>query len=543
MKVKYKLPLVVVLLSVLPILAVSFVAIYLIDDTAKRDFSMIIKNQSRASVKHVTDFYTEQKNAIHYVSQIDIYKAFVIADMKRDKQVQDSLYPQVKRFQVLSKTNNDAVNQSYILNLSGLVLVCSNDYEEGISMADIPAFSRCVDSKDIAFEIVNKSENKYFFIFAPILDYKEEVLGVLVREVNMDYINRYIKDLKVGTSGYQYILDNNGNTLSHYYSNRLLPENTPNSRLEEFFDLSNNIKDDTLSHPSGFFSYTIEGRQMIAYYEQIPSIKWVVVSAVPYKELTQSTTAMRYALLLSATLVIIVASFAGLKIALFFTSSLGSIIKRVMLIANGHFDVDTPPKTHDEFDILHENITTMAYKLRTSYKKLSDSAKTDALTGLFNRNALYEVMDNNFHNKKSQAAMLIDLDGFKSVNDTLGHDYGDDVLISVANVLRNYESSDVIVSRLGGDEFFVYVINFDNKDEVVNIAKNLLHSICNIKLAMGKPIDISASVGVAFVDDSDHDKSSLIKKADLAMYEIKKNGKSNVLVFDSDKTQKTTCYY
>ena len=128
--------------------------------------------------------------------------------------------------------------------------------------------------------------------------------------------------------------------------------------------------------------------------------------------------------------------------------------------------------------------------------------------------------------------MLLDLDGFKNVNDSYGHDFGDAVLVSVANILKSFQDKHIYQARLGGDEFLIFISHFDKPDMVECLGQKIFEEISNIKTAIGKPISISVSIGIAFSDENDFDKQNLIKKADLAMYKVKRNGKSGVLVFN-----------
>ncbi|MEA4875683.1 GGDEF domain-containing protein [Anaerorhabdus sp.] len=176
----------------------------------------------------------------------------------------------------------------------------------------------------------------------------------------------------------------------------------------------------------------------------------------------------------------------------------------------------------------------MTDNLSQSYQRLEESAKTDILTLLPNRNAIYSVMDNLFNTQENQACILLDLDGFKNVNDCFGHDHGDDVLISVAKVLRSEVKENVYISRLGGDEFLIFISKYESKEEVFSLANAILEKVNNISVALDKSIYISASLGIAFIDDKDENKSRLIKKADLAMYSVKSKSKSGVEVYQGN---------
>ncbi|MEG2329677.1 sensor domain-containing diguanylate cyclase, partial [Anaerorhabdus sp.] len=286
----------------------------------------------------------------------------------------------------------------------------------------------------------------------------------LIQKINLNYINHYIKELKIGTLGYLYVLDYNGNTLSHYYDDRvqLAPKNE--DRVDNLLKLINQIKDNTLTSESDFFDYKIHDRSIHAYYDTIPSTGWVVVSAIPYTEIYAKSSQLLFYLFTTACVIIIVSLSIGLMAVKHIINPLQYISERIKNIASGDFSQRCVYSGKDEFKSVCENVNQMTDNLSQSYQRLEESAKTDILTLLPNRNAIYSVMDNLFNTQENQACILLDLDGFKNVNDCFGHDHGDDVLISVAKVLRSEVKENVYISRLGGDEFLIFISKYESKE-------------------------------------------------------------------------------
>ena len=175
-------------------------------------------------------------------------------------------------------------------------------------------------------------------------------------------------------------------------------------------------------------------------------------------------------------------------------------------------------------------------KLHTLNQELYESAYFDKLTKLPNRANFFDRYDECFsfvsRKDKSFAVMYIDLDGFKYVNDTYGHDSGDIVLITFANrttkILREHD----LLARLGGDEFVVIVQDFNNRKDLENIAKKIMKSTNEpISLNENNQANISASIGIAIYPDDSKNKKELLKFADISMYKVKESGKSNYLFF------------
>lgn len=159
---------------------------------------------------------------------------------------------------------------------------------------------------------------------------------------------------------------------------------------------------------------------------------------------------------------------------------------------------------------------------------LEVNAKTDSLTGLMNRTAFLEVLEKQVGSRSnfSQLCVLfIDLDGFKAVNDTYGHEIGDDVLVLAAKIISAAVRDEDSIARFGGDEFIVLMSRLQNRTDAENAALRILNALDKPIVLKNKLIHIGASIGIAYENESHTVGEELIKDADLAMYTAKKRGK------------------
>lgn len=167
-------------------------------------------------------------------------------------------------------------------------------------------------------------------------------------------------------------------------------------------------------------------------------------------------------------------------------------------------------------------------------------AERDHLTGLYNRRGTQTRLEQAvFHMRESDdgsaTMFLLDLDGFKAINDTHGHDAGDLLLVEVANRLRKVSRSTDTVARWGGDEFVIIIYKNIDKQTCFNIGEKML-------LELSRPIDIGggimgtvgASIGVSVLQDGLSNSETLIKNADNAMYRVKKRGKNGVCLYEME---------
>ncbi len=166
---------------------------------------------------------------------------------------------------------------------------------------------------------------------------------------------------------------------------------------------------------------------------------------------------------------------------------------------------------------------------------LAKRAILDPLTGLFNRTLLIERLTSALEvgaGRETTAVLMIDLDQFKVINDSLGHEVGDQLLVALAPRLESALQPGDTLSRFGGDEFVVLCENLHGIDDAVARAKSLAVTLSQpVSLASGEHL-INASIGVAISDDPLDDAPSLLRDADAAMYRAKALGRNRVVVFD-----------
>ena len=175
---------------------------------------------------------------------------------------------------------------------------------------------------------------------------------------------------------------------------------------------------------------------------------------------------------------------------------------------------------------------------KRSERVIWDQAHFDHLTGLPNRILLTDRLSENIkkaHRTKGHVAvMFIDLDKFKDVNDTLGHDQGDRLLIVVAERLKQAVRSSDTVARMGGDEFVVLVSDLDDARSVVNLAHNIVERVVEPIDLNGHMVSVTASVGIAAYPDDGTTVESLLRCADQAMYLSKSRGRNCYAFYTPD---------
>ncbi len=189
----------------------------------------------------------------------------------------------------------------------------------------------------------------------------------------------------------------------------------------------------------------------------------------------------------------------------------------------------------------HVNIFSDIRSVKETEERLKYIAHHDPLTGLPNRllfqARLEQSLDGARRRKKQIALLFLDLDRFKYINDTLGHSYGDQLLIVIANRLKECVRAEDTVARLGGDEFTVVLNDIHHAEDAALLAQKLLESIIIPIVIDNKEVITSSSIGISIFPDDAQTAEDLIKTADASMYRAKDRGRHTYEFYTRELTQ------
>jgi diguanylate cyclase (GGDEF)-like protein/PAS domain S-box-containing protein len=197
----------------------------------------------------------------------------------------------------------------------------------------------------------------------------------------------------------------------------------------------------------------------------------------------------------------------------------------------------------------HENKTTHFVSTSVDNSKLHEAQETiqklalyDPLTKLANRRLLMDRLKQSINsaerNNELVAVLLCDLDNFKTINDSLGHDNGDILLQHVSKVLQHNVRTEDTVARFGGDEFTLVITNIKEEESIVHIANKILTELETPILLSNNKVATSISIGIAIYPHDGHDPKELLRNADLAMYDAKDHGKNRLQFYQHKMNEK-----
>jgi diguanylate cyclase (GGDEF)-like protein/PAS domain S-box-containing protein len=176
--------------------------------------------------------------------------------------------------------------------------------------------------------------------------------------------------------------------------------------------------------------------------------------------------------------------------------------------------------------------------VRDLCQQLEQQAVTDPLTGLLNRRGFYQTVEStlarNDRGEKSLVVLYLDLDGFKRINDSFGHDVGDQVLLWVSEQLKECLRPYDILARMGGDEFTAVIDGLDYPEQAAIIAEKLIERVSVRQQIDGLEVALGASIGIATYPDCGSDLDGLLRAADIAMYEAKRAGRQQYRFYDHE---------
>jgi diguanylate cyclase (GGDEF)-like protein len=199
-------------------------------------------------------------------------------------------------------------------------------------------------------------------------------------------------------------------------------------------------------------------------------------------------------------------------------------------ISEGYYDTELDYDKQDEVGVLTASFKRLISNLNVYIRNLNDMAYIDALTGIGNRLALRRDYDS--YQGHEVTVMMVDLDNFKAVNDTLGHMYGDAVLTQISTTLRNLFRAQDVIGRIGGDEFLILLKNIPGRELVEDRCRLVVDTFREQLHRLMPNLPVSVSVGAALSPAHGTTYADLFRHADEALYTAKRNGKCQFHVYD-----------
>jgi len=282
--------------------------------------------------------------------------------------------------------------------------------------------------------------------------------------------------------------------------------------------------------------------ESVAYYEGKELKQYTLLFFIDHDFISESFTQERERFLLLFVL------FPILLIGLLWILIQKLVISPLELLrqyAYYHENIPNPFRIK-ELEHIRSSLVQTFSRLEQEKTDLYNLSRTDSLSGLANRNHLHERMDqiieDSQRNNKEFALLFLDLDHFKSINDSLGHDIGDELLRSVAHSIQDILRLNDVVARIGGDEFVIVLTHYKDEMELIEIINRIQTKLMRPWKIKTFPINVTSSIGITVYPKDGDNLVTLMKNADIAMYEAKANGRKGYHFYTQELNKRTQEY-
>ncbi|MFP4619402.1 MAG: diguanylate cyclase [Spirochaetaceae bacterium] len=501
----------------------------------------VIRNKNQAATNYIEGYFTPLRSAIQFLSRKQEVIYAVEKPASREETPQEETSRKEKSLSLFKTLNNSIPNINYVYSGYEDETLLINDYTppEDYDPRNRPWYLAALESApDISGGVPYREAKtgEWLVSLSRVLtDDAGNLQGVVAIDVSMDMVTKDLFERdKTYSSSYSYVVDDEGTVIIHHRKDLL------GKQFENTVDT-----EDDLSSPAGRSSYTFEKQSKIAYHTRLETLGWTVVTVVNKEEILRS---LKIRILLSLAVVIALSLLIGQIISRMLGNKIIAPLKtleqRVKAIASGSSPVHYPDGTdtpsvsqYSEIDSITKDIEKLAenslfqknQELEAKNELLERLSQTDYLTGLLNRRKMYEELEKEYQRSNRYnstfSVIIVDIDWFKSVNDTHGHDAGDKVLEEVSNILKSMLRSTDSLARWGGEEFLVLCPR-TNLEGSAAIAQKIKAAI--EKNSFSVPSEITISAGTSEYE-SGLSLEDLIIKADNKLYQAKSQGRNRVV--------------
>lgn len=260
---------------------------------------------------------------------------------------------------------------------------------------------------------------------------------------------------------------------------------------------------------------------------------WGLIIAERYDDVYADLTSSRNRNIYITISFALIISLAAYFLTVMIITPLTTLTNGALKVAEGDLDVELPIYKNDELGIATRVFNEMVAELKQSHQKLQAQATTDFLTNLANRKRIMNILLNQFLHHQRYATpfsiLMIDVDHFKTVNDTYSHLAGDEVLKQLADVLRKTLRNVDYPGRYGGEEFLV-ILSETNGEEAQNSSERIRRAVKEHTFTFqNHSLKLSVSIGVTTVQQTDKNEYDIVKRADDGLYEAKAGGRDRVV--------------
>ena len=471
---------------------------------------------------HVTELCEKNFYVLHALALNALIKQYV---------VDPSSVSRLRIAELMHQANNIFGDRN-LMALTGAdaMQLIRTDGEKLVNISNREHFKMAMRGHDFVSDImVSKSTGQLIVVIeVPIIDNKGEVIGMLQRNLNLIELQYFLSQVDDKTSSVV-VTDKEGRIIAN--SDKVAGNMVEYIDDDSYRYISEKIRED--SKPSGIVRVIMNGEDSLVSYSRNYITGWIIFVIKPYHYILEQVYIKIGEAILLGVFMLIIVSLAANKLAYKATKPIIDITQAADKIAhNSNSAEKIEVNSDDELAQMAEAFNKIR-SLRDTYQIESE---VDKLTKLYNKTTTenfcrmklkeYDKLD---EPKAIMAFFIIDLDHFKEVNDTLGHQFGDKVLMEFSKKIRGIFRPNDCIGRFGGDEFIVIIDNLPSTDIIVRKAEAIKKIACELTID-GIHAGTSASIGIAIVPPTGTEYENLFKAADEALYRVKASGRNDYLI-------------
>ena len=357
-------------------------------------------------------------------------------------------------------------------------------------------------------------------IESPVFDMTGKPIGMIQRNFDLGALQDYVTELD-DSEVYVVVMDRTG---------RIIANSNENANENNEYAIDNSYKFilDRIYNSTGVIRLEVNGEDALATYSRNIDTGWMIVTIRPYHYILDQVYDKAVKAVIFGMIVLIIGTLIAYLLSIRVTKPIIEMTNVVEDIASGKEIDNIKVSSDDELG----QMAAAFNKIRSERDAYQLESELDKLTELFNKKTMenlckmkLKTFNENENSNIFMAFYIIDLDHFKEVNDLLGHQFGDKVLVEFAKGLKKIFRPNDCIGRFGGDEFVVIVDSLPNMEVVVRKAEQIKQIAFNLAID-GRSRFVTASIGIAIAPQNGRDYDSLFAAADKAVYHVKNNGKN-----------------
>ena len=547
MSTKKSLCTLLIVFSIIPVLFVSIVAHHFLLKKMIDVQTQNLKTLANTNGKGLETMIENKKTEISFMSEQERIRKIAASNNNDD-------VPQIERINAWlksCKSNSDIYQKMTIYNTNQDIIACSDASYIEMDKGTYQLIEQIQITGSTAIRI--STDDYAISIGSPIYDASEynTLNGYIVASISLSYFEKFLKSITIGDTGYGILVSYDGTPI--YMEDHVFTKDQINTI--ELTNIVQKNKQENLQL-SGTINMQHDNNQIYGY-RMIPEYNWILFVKQDASEIKFLTKIMVIVLSsICACLLIIIIFFANI-LSKKYTAPIIALRDAMRTASDGNLMVQSNIKSKSELGELSKNFNKMLHIIRTNYEDLASMheellsneeqlrsnydhieylAYHDTLTNLPNKLAFLNHVNTILiasNSSNIHAIFFVDLDNFKTVNDTLGHEYGDSLLIRTAQILGSLLPQNSILARAGGDEFLIFIEDIPSKESAEDFASQIIKSFKDPIPLEEEIVHISISVGIAIYPENGLSTNTLIKNSDIAMYKSKDTGKNKFTLFDA----------